>query len=93
MEAGERPGPIALVRMHPVAGGVSFSWSRGPGAGWLRPVIYLDHNATTPVRPEVFGCMRPFLTERWRKAAVGAPHGFAHGVSIRCIPRQGGWRV
>ena len=28
-------------------------------------MIYLDHNATTPVRPEVFEAMRPFLTERW----------------------------
>jgi cysteine desulfurase len=28
-------------------------------------VIYLDHNATTPLRPEVFETMRPFLTERW----------------------------
>lgn len=27
-------------------------------------VIYLDHNATTPLRPEVFEAMRPFLTER-----------------------------
>ncbi|MBC7367895.1 MAG: aminotransferase class V-fold PLP-dependent enzyme [Undibacterium sp.] len=28
-------------------------------------MIYLDHNATTPLRPEVFEVMRPFLTERW----------------------------
>jgi len=28
-------------------------------------MIYLDHNATTPLRAEVFGAMRPFLTERW----------------------------
>ncbi len=28
-------------------------------------MIYLDHNATTPLRPEVFEVMRPLLTERW----------------------------
>jgi cysteine desulfurase len=28
-------------------------------------VIYLDHNATAPLRPGVFAAMRPFLTERW----------------------------
>jgi len=28
-------------------------------------VIYLDYNATTPLRPEVFEAMKPFLTERW----------------------------
>lgn len=28
-------------------------------------MIYLDHNATTPLRPEVFEAMHPFLAERW----------------------------
>ena len=27
--------------------------------------IYLDHSATTPVRPEVLDAMLPFLTEHW----------------------------
>ena len=25
----------------------------------------MDYNATTPLRPEVFEVMKPFLTERW----------------------------
>lgn len=28
-------------------------------------MIYLDHNATTPILPEVAAAMRPFLTEDW----------------------------
>ncbi|HAV63659.1 MAG TPA: cysteine desulfurase NifS, partial [Verrucomicrobiales bacterium] len=28
-------------------------------------MIYLDHNATTPVLPEVLEAMQPFLGERW----------------------------
>jgi hypothetical protein len=28
-------------------------------------MIYLDHNATTPLRTEVFAAMQPFLTECW----------------------------
>jgi cysteine desulfurase len=28
-------------------------------------MIYLDHNAPTPLRPEVFETILPFLTERW----------------------------
>ena len=28
-------------------------------------MIYLDHNATTPIAPEVFGAMAPFLTSEW----------------------------
>lgn len=28
-------------------------------------IVYLDNNATTPIAPEVFDAMRPFLTEFW----------------------------
>ena len=28
-------------------------------------MIYLDHNATTPVAPEVREAMSPYLTEDW----------------------------
>ena len=28
-------------------------------------MIYLDHNATTPVHPEVFAAIEPFLREEW----------------------------
>jgi cysteine desulfurase len=28
-------------------------------------VIYLDHNATTPIEPEVLEAMMPYLTSEW----------------------------
>ena len=28
-------------------------------------MIYLDHNATTPIAPEVREAMLPYLTEEW----------------------------
>ena len=28
-------------------------------------VIYLDHNATTPILPEVLEAMMPYLTTEW----------------------------
>jgi len=33
--------------------------------------IYLDHNATTPVEPEVLGAMMPFLTEEFGNPSSG----------------------
>jgi len=35
-------------------------------------MIYLDHNATTPLHPRVFEAMEPFLKERWGNAS--SPH-------------------
>ena len=34
--------------------------------------IYLDYNATTPVLPEIFKTMQPFLTEKWGNPS--SPH-------------------
>jgi cysteine desulfurase len=34
-------------------------------SGIITAVIYLDHNATTPVPPEVFAAMTPFFTAQW----------------------------
>jgi cysteine desulfurase len=41
----------------------------------VEPVVYLDHAATTPMRPEAVAAMVPFLTERF-----GNPSG-SHGVA------------
>ena len=37
--------------------------------------IYLDHNATTPVRPEVVEAMLPFLTANFGNASSMHPEG------------------
>jgi cysteine desulfurase len=44
-------------------------------------VIYLDHNATTPLRPEVFEAMRPFLTERWGNPSSS----YAFGSQLKSV--------
>jgi cysteine desulfurase len=31
----------------------------------MKPPVYLDYNATTPVAPEVFASMRPWFEERF----------------------------
>ncbi len=33
------------------------------------PMVYLDNNATTPLVPEVFEAMRPFLLEQYGNAS------------------------
>ena len=46
----------------------------------MRPPVYLDHSATTPVRPEVLETMLPYLTD----AAFGNPSsGHRFGRSAR----------
>lgn len=43
--------------------------------------IYLDHAATTPVRPEVWAAMEPFLTEQFgNPSSVHAPGRAARGA-------------
>jgi cysteine desulfurase len=43
-------------------------------------VIYLDHNATTPLRPEALEAMLPWLGERWGNPS--SPHRFGHDARM-----------
>jgi cysteine desulfurase len=47
-------------------------------------VIYLDHNATTPILPEVFETMRPFLTERWGNPSSS----YAFGSQLKMVVEE-----
>lgn len=42
----------------------------------MKPV-YLDHNSTTPVHPEVIDAMLPYLTEHWGNPGCRHPYGQA----------------
>jgi cysteine desulfurase len=44
-------------------------------------MIYLDHNAPTPLRPEVFETILPFLTERWGNPSSS----YAFGSSLKSV--------
>ncbi len=41
----------------------------------MEPPIYLDYNATTPIAPEVFEAMAPFLREHFGNPSSGHPYG------------------
>ena len=41
----------------------------------LPGMIYLDHNATTPIAPEVREAMLPYLTEEWGNPSSSYPFG------------------
>jgi cysteine desulfurase len=45
----------------------------------MRPPVYLDHAATTPVRPEVLEAMMPFLTDR-SFGNPSSPHRFGRAA-------------
>ncbi len=51
---------------------MTYSLASPPHPAHLCPVIYLDHNATTPVLPEVQGdVMLPYLTDEWANHETG----------------------
>jgi cysteine desulfurase len=39
-------------------------------------MIYLDHNATTPIHPEVLDAMMPYLTSEWGNPSSSYKFGF-----------------
>lgn len=44
----------------------------------MKDVIYLDYNATTPVKPEVHAAIEPFFTHAWANPI--SSHAYAHRV-------------
>ena len=50
--------------------------------------IYLDHNATTPVDPDVFAAMRPYLEREFGNPSSGHPYGQAAHEALEHARRQ-----
>ncbi|MDE1170398.1 MAG: cysteine desulfurase NifS [Verrucomicrobium sp.] len=46
------------------------------------PRAYLDHNATTPIAPEVFEAMVPFLTEQYGNPSSAYDFGKSAGAAV-----------
>ncbi len=51
-------------------------------------MIYLDYNATAPLRPEVFAAMKPFLTERWGNPSSSYSFGSQLKAEIEAARRS-----
>lgn len=52
------------------------------------PPIYLDHNATTPVLPEVLDAMLPYLTEHFGNPSSGHGYGLAAKEAVERARQQ-----
>jgi cysteine desulfurase len=50
--------------------------------------IYLDYNATTPVDPDVFAAMRPYLEREFGNPSSGHPYGQAARDALEHARRQ-----
>ena len=53
-------------------------------------MIYLDHNATTPILPEVLEAMMPYLTTEWGNPSSAYKFGSKLKSVDRNGPRTGG---
>jgi cysteine desulfurase len=51
-------------------------------------MIYLDYNATTPVAPEVFRAMEPYLTGEFGNPSCDYPLGLKSCEAVRCAREQ-----
>jgi cysteine desulfurase len=51
-------------------------------------MIYLDYNATAPLRPEVYEAMKPFLTERWGNPSSSYTFGSKLKAEIEAARRS-----
>src|ERR1017187_6664098 len=46
-------------------------------------MIYFDHNATTPVLPEVFEAMRPYFCDEWGNSS--SAYRFGSKIRAHCL--------